>query len=180
MQAQLSDLSTFAQEGFSGIRVIKAYGQEDSQDAQWKRESEFFKLKSMDLVRTNAFFSPTVLAMVGLSTLLAVYVGGREVIAGTISAGNIAEFIVYINMLIWPVTSVGWVTSLIQRAAASQQRINEFLQIQPEIVSSTNALTKVSGSIVFQDVSFTYPDTGVEALKRECPSRCNPGNHWPS
>jgi ATP-binding cassette subfamily B protein len=119
----------------------------------------------MGLVNVQAVFFPTVLTLIGISTLLTIYVGGKEVIAGNITAGNIAEFIVYVNMLTWPVTSVGWVTSLVQRASASQKRINEYLYTEPSITND-NSIDEIalSGQIKFDKVSFTYPETGIKAL----------------
>jgi ATP-binding cassette subfamily B multidrug efflux pump len=165
IQEQLSALSSFVQETFSGIRVIKAYVREEDVRVQFNAESENYKSQSMALVQVQAFFFPLILLLVGLSTIITVYIGGREVINGTITPGNIAEFIVYVNQLTFPVMSLGWVTSLIQRAAASQKRINEFLHTEPEIVSAHAAPAPVQGNIEFRNVSFTYPDTGIQALK---------------
>lgn len=165
IQQQLSKLSSFVQERLSGIRVIKSYVREDHTKAVFAEESIAYKENSMSLVKVQAFFYPTMLLMVGLSTILTVYVGGRQVINGSISAGNIAEFIVYVNQLTFPVTMLGWVTTLIQRASASQKRINEFLELQPDILSGTTSLNQMSGDIKFKNVNFTYPDTGIQALK---------------
>jgi len=165
IQQQLSKLSSFVQERFSGIRVIKSYVREDYTRKIFAEESEAYKGNSMNLVRVQAFFYPTMLLMVGLSTILTVYVGGRQVLEGSISAGNIAEFIVYVNQLTFPVTMLGWVTTLIQRASASQKRINEFLQLQPDINPGTVKLEQLKGNIKFDNVNFTYPDTGIQALK---------------
>ncbi len=165
IQEQLSALSNFVQETFSGIRVIKAYVREDDVQKKFDAESESYKTQSMALVQVQALFFPIILLLVGLSTIITVYVGGKEVINGTISSGNIAEFLVYVNQLTFPVMSLGWVTSLIQRAAASQKRINEFLNTKPEILSGKNAPTQLNGQIEFKNVSFTYPDTGIKALK---------------
>ncbi|GGC70778.1 ABC transporter [Pedobacter quisquiliarum] len=165
IQQQLSRLSSFVQERFSGIRVIKSYVREDYTRKIFAEESGAYKGNSMNLVRVQAFFYPTMLLMVGLSTILTVYVGGRQVLEGSISAGNIAEFIVYVNQLTFPVTMLGWVTTLIQRASASQKRINEFLQLQPDITAGDVKLERLKGNISFNDVNFTYPDTGIQALK---------------
>jgi ATP-binding cassette subfamily B protein len=165
IQEQLSSMSSFVQETFSGIRVIKAYVREDDIRKKFNQESEDYKTHSMSLVQIQALFYPMMLLLVGVSTIITVYIGGIEVINGTISSGNIAEFIVYVNQLTFPVTSLGWVTSLIQRASASQKRINEFLQTQPEIISSSADKIKIKGGIEFKDVSFTYPDTGIQAIK---------------
>jgi ATP-binding cassette subfamily B multidrug efflux pump len=165
IQEQLSKLSSFVQERFSGIRVIKSYVREDYTREIFAAESEAYKVNSMSLVRVQAFFYPTMLLMVGLSTILTVFIGGRQVIEGSISAGNIAEFIVYVNQLTFPVTMLGWVTTLVQRASASQKRINEFLELQPDILSGDISLPNLKGKISFQNVSFNYPDTGIQALK---------------
>ncbi|MCG3164647.1 MAG: putative multidrug resistance ABC transporter ATP-binding/permease protein YheI [Bacteroidia bacterium] len=165
VQAQLSRLSTFVQETFSGIRVIKAYTREKEMENEFIKETNEYKDKSMELVRINSLFFPIMLLLIGLSTLLTIYIGGKQVIAGKITSGNIAEFILYINMLTWPFTAVGWVTSIIQRAAASQRRINEFMLLKPEIENPSSEATEVKGEIVFDNVSFVYPDSGIQALK---------------
>jgi ATP-binding cassette subfamily B multidrug efflux pump len=165
IQQRLSALSSFVQENFSGIRVIKSYVREDSVRQSFAGESENYKTHSMALVKVQALFFPLMLLLVGLSNVIIMYVGGIEVMKGTITPGNIAEFIVYLNMLTFPVMSLGWVTSLIQRAAASQKRINEFLDEQPEIVSPNVPIRRVLGRISFNNVSFLYPDTGIQALK---------------
>jgi ATP-binding cassette subfamily B protein len=165
IQERLSALSSFVQENFSGIRVIKSYVREGFVRKRFSAESEEYKKHSMDLVKVQAVFYPAMLLLVGLSTVITIYVGGVEVMKGNITSGNIAEFIVYLNMLSMPVISLGWVTSLIQRAAASQKRINEFLQEKPEIISPDTPVRTVEGAIAFNNVSFTYPDTGIEALK---------------
>lgn len=165
IQEQLSSLSSFVQERFSGIRVIKSYVREGHTKDVFAKESEGYKKNSMGLVKVQAFFYPTMLLLVGLSTILTIFIGGKQVINGAITAGNIAEFIVYVNQLTFPVTMLGWVTTLIQRAAASQKRINEFLQLQPDINSGAIPLPDFKGNIRFENVSFTYPDTGITALK---------------
>ena len=165
IQEQLSRLSSFVQERFSGIRVIKSYVREDYTREIFAKESEGYKFNAMSLVRVQALFYPTMLLLVGLSTILTVYIGGEQVLDGSITAGNIAEFIVYVNQLTFPVTMLGWVTTLIQRAAASQKRINEFMELQPDIRSGNAAISTVEGNISFKNVSFTYQDTGIEAIK---------------
>ncbi len=166
IQERLSDLSSYVQESFAGIRVIKSYGREEQIRAGFAEESESYKTESLSLVRVQALFYPFMLLMIGLSTIITVYMGGIEVMQGKITAGNIAEFIIYVNQLTFPVMSLGWVTSLIQRAAASQKRINNFLSIKPDIYSESEAITKkITGDITFKNVSFTYPDTGIKALK---------------
>ena len=164
VQHQLSVLSTFSQEAFSGIRVLKAYSREDYSFEDFEKECELYKSKNLDLVKINALFHPFMILLIGLSTLLTVFIGGMEAIAGNITAGNIAEFIIYVNMLTWPVASLGWVTSLVQRAAASMKRITEFLHEEPEIISGNQPLLNANGKIVFDDVSFAYPDSGIQAL----------------
>lgn len=165
IQEQLSRLSSFVQERFSGIRVIKSYVREQQVQEVFATESISYKNKSMNLVKVQALFFPVMLLLVGLSTILTIYIGGKQVIDGDITPGNIAEFIIYINLLTFPVTMLGWVTTLIQRAAASQKRINEFLQLQPDITSKSDAPVDFKGKISFENVSFTYPDTGIQALK---------------
>ncbi len=165
IQEQLSRLSGFVQERFSGIRVIKAFNREAYNRSVFQKESQIYQQNAMGLVKTQALFFPTMLLLVGLSTTLTVYIGGRQVISGAITPGNIAEFIVYVNQLTFPVTMLGWVTTLIQRAAASQKRINEFLQLSPDIQNPNNLAFELKGAISFQNVSFTYPDTGITALK---------------
>ena len=165
IQERLSVLSSFVQENFSGIRVIKSYVREAFVRKNFASESENYKTHSMELVKVQAMFYPLMLLLVGLSNVINIYVGGIEVMTGNITAGNIAEFIVYLNLLTFPVIALGWVTSLVQRAAASQKRINEFLQQQPEIISPKVAKKTIDGHIAFENVSFTYPDTGIQALK---------------
>ncbi len=165
IQRQLSALSTFVQEAFSGIRVIKAYNQQKDKALFFDNELEDYKNKNLDLVKVNAVFMPLMTLLIGLSTILTVFIGGRLAIEGKISMGNIAEFVIYVNMLTWPVASLGWVTSLVQRAAASQQRINEFMDTKASITNPTSEKTAIKGNIEFKNVSFTYPDSGIEALK---------------
>ena len=165
IQEQLSSLSSFVQETFSGIRVIKSYVRENDIRRKFDVESEHYKAHSMSLVQVQALFYPMMLLLVGMSTIITVYIGGIEVINGNITSGNIAEFIVYVTQLTFPVMSLGWVTSLVQRAAASQKRINEFLNTEPEIVSLSDEKTELKGGIQFKNVDFRYPDTGIQAIK---------------
>ncbi len=165
IQRKLSDMSTFVQEAFSGIRVIKAFAREKDSADQFTKESLAYRDKSLDLTRVNALFFPLMIALIGLSIILTVYIGGVEVVNGAITPGNIAEFIIYVNLLTWPVMALGWVTSIIQRAAASQQRINQFLKIKSDITSEKNLDIPIRGNIKFENVSFTYEDSGIEALK---------------
>jgi ATP-binding cassette subfamily B multidrug efflux pump len=164
IQERLSILSSFVQENFSGIRIIKSYVREKFVRGRFAEESEQYKFHSMAMVKVQALFYPMMLLLVGISNVIVLFVGGVEVMKGNITAGNIAEFIVYLNLLTFPVMALGWVTSLIQRAAASQKRINEFLHEQPEIISPDVPKLPVEGKIVFDDVSFVYPDTGIHAL----------------
>jgi ATP-binding cassette subfamily B protein len=165
IQSQLSALTTRAQEVFSGIRVVKAYAQENPMADQFDAECAEYRERSLSLARVEAMFHPLMLLLIGLSTIITVYVGGRQVIAGLISPGNVAEFVIYVNMLTWPVASLGWVASIIQRAAASQKRINQFLSAEPDVFSTGNAETDFQGDIVFEHVTFTYPETGITALE---------------
>ena len=165
IQERLSALSSFVQENFSGIRIIKSYVRESHARKNFAMESEDYKTHSMALVKVQASFYPLMLLLVGLSNIITIYIGGIEVMKGTITAGNIAEFLVYLNQLTFPVMALGWVTSLIQRAAASQKRINEFLQQKPEIVSPNVPGRVINGHIAFKNVSFIYPDTGIQALQ---------------
>lgn len=165
VQAKLSDITTLTQETYSGIRIIKSFVKENYFTAQLEKENENYKNRSMDLVKTNAFFSPTMLLLIGLSTIFTIYVGGQEYIAGNISKGNILEFVIYVNMLTWPVTAIGWVSSIIQRASASQTRINEFLSTTSKIKNPSNEIIEIEGEIEFKNVSFTYPESGINALK---------------
>ncbi|WP_375579283.1 ABC transporter ATP-binding protein [Marivirga tractuosa] len=165
IQISQSQLSTLVQEAFSGIRVLKSFVREEDSLQNFTKETNNYKFRALKLTFIQALFFPLIMGMVGLSVILVVYIGGVEVMNGAVSAGNIAEFIIYVNLLTWPVTSVGWVTSIIQRAAASQKRINEFLSTQTEIVSEKNLEKDIVGEIVFDNVSFTYPDSGIKALK---------------
>lgn len=165
IQKSLSGLSTFVQEAFSGIRVLKAFVREEDSARKFAMESNDYKDKSIQLTFVNALFYPLIVALIGLSVILTVYIGGLEIFKGAISAGNIAEFIIYVNLLTWPVTSVGWVTSIVQRAAASQNRINEFLNTQNDIVSQKNIEKAIEGHIVFDHVDFVFPDSGIKALQ---------------
>jgi ATP-binding cassette subfamily B multidrug efflux pump len=164
IQQSLSRLSTFVQEAFSGIRVLKAFVREADSTRNFTTESDTYKQKSLNLAFVNALFFPLIMALVGLSTILTVYVGGREVIAGNLSVGNIAEFIMYVYMLTWPVAALGWTTSQVQRAAASQERINEFLRTHTDIVSRKHVVRPIDGHLMFRQVHFEYPDSGIVAL----------------
>ncbi len=167
VQAQQSHLSTMTQEAFSGIRVLKAFNKTHFYSEEFDKECLEYKKKQLSLVKVDALFMPTIILLIGLSTMLTIYVGGMMVINGEggITIGNIAEFVIYVNMLTWPFAAVGWVTSLVQRAAASQKRINEFLRQEPQIQNHQPQPTPVVGKIEFRNVTFRYPDTGITALK---------------
>lgn len=164
IQKELSALSTYSQESFSGIRVIKSFVREDQISNGFTQASEVYKAKSLELARVNAFFFPVILALIGISTIMVLYIGGNELIEGRLHYGNIPEFFLYINRLTWPVASLGWTTSLVQKAEASQGRINEFLRTQSDIVSEKNITRTIQGEIEFDNVSLIYPDTGIKAL----------------
>lgn len=167
IQRSLSGMSTFVQEAFSGIRVLKAFAREDFSSNDFKNSTSDYKEKSLKLAITNALFFPLIMSLIGLSTVFVIYIGGLHVMNGEkgFTVGNIAEFIIYVNMLTWPVTSLGWITSIIQRAAASQERINQFLREENTIVSQKELSTPINGKIAFDNVSFSYVDTGIQAIK---------------
>jgi len=164
VQRQLSAISSYVQEAFSGIRVIKAYNREGDSQERFENEARIYRENNMNLIKINALFFPLIVLLIGLSTLLTVYIGGKNVFSGEITAGTIAEFILYVNMLTWPVASIGWVTSIVQRAAASQTRINEFLNHVPAIQNLNPITQEVNGEIEFSHVSFVYPESGIKAL----------------
>lgn len=165
VQKQQSKLSTIVQETISGIRILKAFQREEYYAGQFEKQSDIYKEQQLSLVKTEAFFMPVILLLVGLSTILTVYIGAVKVMEGTLTAGVIVQFVFYVNNLTWPFASVGWVTSLVQKAEASQARINEFLNTEPTIINTVEKEEKLDGNIRFENVSFTYPDTGIEALK---------------
>ncbi|WP_136480607.1 ABC transporter ATP-binding protein [Cognatitamlana onchidii] len=166
VQEYLSKLSTYTQESFSGISVIKAYSIEPQTSTNFKTLAAESKGKQIELTKVQAWFFPMMILLIGASNLLVIYVGGMQYINGEIeSIGTIAEFIIYVNMLTWPVATVGWVTSIVQQAEASQKRINEFLKIEPEIKNTATQPSRITGDICFKDVYFTYDDTNIEALK---------------
>ncbi len=165
IQANLSKISTFVQEAFSGIRVLKAFVQEEPSTVAFTKQSNIYREKSLDLVKVDALFTPIVSILAGLSSVLVVFIGGKEVMAGRLTPGSITEFIMYVYMLTWPMIALGWTTSQIQRAAASQQRINDFLSIKTDIVSTQNLEAPIKGAITVKNVDFTYPDSGIVALQ---------------
>jgi len=165
-QQYLSKVSSFTQEIFSGIRVIKAYSLEDQHQNNMVELADESKSKSLSLARIQALFGPLMMALIGISNLVVIYFGGIMYINGTIkSIGTIAEFILYVNMLTWPVASLGWVSSMVQEAEASQKRINEFLKIEPEIQNNNPERSNIEGTITFENVSYTYEDTNIKALE---------------
>lgn len=166
VQESLSKLSTFAQESFSGINVIKSYSIESNINNSFKTLSIENRAKQIDLAKVQALFFPLMILLIGISNIIVIYIGGKQYISGEItSIGVIAEFIIYVNMLTWPVATVGWVTSVIQRAEASQKRINEFLKLKPTIINTNSTPSTIKGRIEFKKVTFTYPDTHITALK---------------
>ncbi|MFS4467328.1 ABC transporter ATP-binding protein [Maribacter sp. 2210JD10-5] len=165
VQEYLSSLSTFTQEVFSGVSVIKAYALEPQTNAELQVLANEGKDKSMSLAKVNAWFFPLMILLIGVSNILVIYIGGIQYINGKIGVGLIAEFILYVNMLTWPVAIVGWLTSIIQRAEASQKRINQFLEQEPELKETLAEPHSIRGKIEFKNVSFTYDDTEITALK---------------
>ena len=165
VQQMLSQLSTFAQESFSGINVIKSYAIESNRITEMARISTESRGKNMSLVQVQAWFFPMMILLIGISNVLVIFIGGSQYINGQIELGVLAEFIIYVNMLTWPVATVGWVTSIVQQAEASQKRINEFLGQEPEIQDTSSANQKIDNvAVAFKDVHFTYDDTGIQAL----------------
>ncbi|HQV77583.1 MAG TPA: ABC transporter ATP-binding protein [Chitinophagales bacterium] len=160
----LSNLTSRAQEVFSGIRVIQSFAIDKQIQEEFHQASEAYKKQNISLAKTDSFFMPLMVLLIGLSMLLVIYIGGIEIQNGSFTTGNIAEFVFYINMLTWPVASLGWCVSLIQRAEASQKRINQFLQDKNEIKYNSEILLNEIKSIQFKDVTFIYPDTGIQAL----------------
>ena len=165
VQEYLSKLTTFNQEFFSGINVVKSYGIEKSIIKDFDAIADESKEKNIHLQKANALFFPLMILLIGISNLLVIYIGGQQYINGEIQIGTIIEFMLYVNILTWPVAVVGWVTSMIQQAEASQLRINEFLKQVPEIQNSANSSTKLQGNVAFKNVTFTYDDTNITALK---------------
>ena len=166
VQAQQSLLSAMVQQAFSGIRVLVAHRREARAEARFAAEADLYKARTLDLVKVDALFMPIIVMLVGLSTILTIYVGGLRVLSGELGLGHIFQFVFYVNLLTWPFASIGWVTSLVQKAASSQSRINAFLDVQPDITSPSApaAVGDVQGRIAFKDVGLTYPDSGIRAL----------------
>ena len=164
IQAQLSSITGFVQETFSGIRVIKSFAVEKDTKQAFEKELDLYKSKSLSLAKTDATFFPLMTFLTGLSTLITLGVGGWLVLQGNIGVGTIAEFIIYVNLLTWPVTALGYTSSLVQRAAASQERINQFLSVKPDIVSPKNAPYSFEKEIRFEHVTYCYPEKSIPAL----------------
>lgn len=174
IQESQSRLSTFVQEAFSGIRVLKSFNREQESIGRFDIETDEYRKQSLRLTKVQSLFFPLIMGLIGLSTILTVYAGSSEVIRGNLTFGNIAEFIIYVNLLTWPVTSLGWTTSLVQRAEVSQKRINEFLKTETNIISEKHLRREIQGKVEFRNVSFIYPDTGIKAL-RNISFTINPG-----
>ncbi|MBK9759104.1 MAG: ABC transporter ATP-binding protein [Flavobacteriales bacterium] len=167
VQEQQSKLSTAAQESFSGIRVIKAYAKEKSSIARFREAADEYRVRSLAQSKVDSLFMPAIMVLIGLSTILVIFIGGLMLVNGTssVTVGNIAEFVIYVNKLTWPFASLGWITSQVQQAAASMTRINEFLDTEPTITTKADELGTINGAIEFDHVSFTYPETNIQALK---------------
>lgn len=165
VQKQQSQISSIVQDTFSGIRVIKSFNTEETTEVNYEKEAASYEKKALSLAQTEAFFFPLMILIVGVSNLLILYMGGVRYAEGKLNIGVVAQYFMYLNMLIWPFTSLGWVTMLIQRAEASMGRINEFLKEEPEIQNSIEELTPIGGKIEFRNVSYTYENTGIQALK---------------
>ncbi len=164
IQQQLSVLTSLSQEVYSGIRVLKSFVKEEQMSDYFAENCEDYKTKSMALVKVNALFFPLMMLIVGISTIAVVYFGGVQINNGSISAGTLVEFIIYVSMLTWPVTSMGWIASIVQQAAASQRRIDEFFEQKPDIINGHVTEIEFKEQIEFRNVSFVYPDTGIRAL----------------
>ena len=165
IQGQLSDLTTNAQESYSGIRVIKSFVQEKAMLGFFKKNSELYRENAVSLAKVEAIYAPTMALMIGLSTLITIYLGGLQALQDPSKVATVIEFVIYINMLTFPVSAIGWTASMIQRAAASQKRLNEFLSIQPNITNPISpVITPLKGDIVFKDVSLVFPHSEIKAL----------------
>ncbi|MCW3112696.1 MAG: transporter, transrane protein [Segetibacter sp.] len=165
IQSLLSDLTTNAQESYSGIRVIKSFVQEKAMFGFFEKNSEDYKNNAIGLAKVESIYFPSMALMIGLSTLITILIGGIQALNDTTKVGVIVEFVIYINMLQFPVSAIGWVASMIQRASASQKRLNEFLQTKPTISDKGKAVEQVKGDVVFDHVDFIYPHTGIHAIK---------------
>ena len=169
VQESLSKLSSFSQEVFTGIQIVKSYAIQKNKSTEFHNLSEINKDKQISLVKMQALFFPLMILLIGISNILVIYVGGKQYLRGEIeNIGIIAEFIIYVNMLTWPVASLGWISSIVQQAEASQKRINEFLKEKSEISYNKKGLKKINGSIEFKNVSFTYTESNIKALDKVC------------
>lgn len=164
VQISQSKLSSFVQEKIAGIRVLKAYNRNHHFIEEFKEETFNYQIANLSLAKTNALFMPVIIFLIGLSTTITIYIGGEKAIDGKIDIGDILQFVIYVNMLTWPFASVGWVTSMVQRAAASQKRLNEFLETESKIKNIKNPIKEVKGTIEFKNVSFKYPESDILAL----------------
>jgi len=166
VQESLSKLSSFTQEIFTGIQIVKSYAIQEQKSNQFNQLSEINKTNQINLVKMQALFFPLMILLIGVSNIFVIYIGGKQYLDGRIeNIGIIAEFIIYVNMLTWPVASLGWISSIVQQAEASQKRINEFLKEKSEITNKTKAYKKLTGKIEFKNVSFTYEESKIQALK---------------
>ena len=165
MQKSQSAISTFVTDSFSGIRVVKFFAKEFYINRNYSEKVNDYQNKALDLAKTEAYFFTIILFVIGLLNVVILYIGGQKYIAGELSVGKIADFFMYVNILIWPFSMVGWVTSVNQRAEASMQRVNEFLDMKSEIVNTNTDVYTIKGDIEFKNVSYTYPNTGIQALK---------------
>jgi len=167
VQEKQSGLSTFIQQHIAGIRVLKSFRREEDAGLRFSAAADEYKMSALKLVKTEALFMPIIVMLVGLSTRLTIYIGGQRVMAGDLDVGHIFQFVFYVNLLTWPFASVGWVTSLVQKAEASMKRINAFMEAAPQIQSSREGISALKiDSIAFRNVSFTYPETGIKALDK--------------
>ena len=165
VQEYLSKLTTYTQESFSGVKIIKTYNIEENINKELNKLADISRSKNMSLVKIQAWFFPLMILLIGISNILVVFVGGRQYMNNEIELGVLAEFIIYVNMLTWPVATVGWVTSIVQQAEASQKRINEFLSAQSSVKNISNKKTEIEGKIEFKNIEFVYPETNINALK---------------
>tara|TARA_B100000767_G_scaffold274914_1_gene309544 strand:+ start:2930 stop:4672 length:1743 start_codon:yes stop_codon:yes gene_type:complete len=165
VQEYLSKLTTYTQESFSGVKIIKTYNIEDNINKELNKLADKSRAKNMSLVKIQAWFFPLMILLIGISNILVVFIGGRQYMNNEIELGVLAEFIIYVNMLTWPVATVGWVTSIVQQAEASQKRINEFLSAQSSVKNISNKKTEIEGKIEFKNIEFVYPETNINALK---------------
>ena len=165
VQEYLSKLTTYTQESFSGVKIIKTYNIEENINKELNKLADTSRSKNMSLVKIQAWFFPLMILLIGISNILVFFIGGRQYMNNEIELGILAEFIIYVNMLTWPVATVGWVTSIVQQAEASQKRINEFLSVQTTVKNISNKKIEIKGKIEFKNIEFIYPETKIKALK---------------